>query len=57
MVLVNFSDQPQTLDMARFRTYGMKSLVHDLIKEEEVNLARPYALEPYQFLWLMPESF
>jgi glycosidase len=56
MVLVNFSDQPQTLDMARFRTYGMKSLVHDLIKEEEVNLARPYALEPYQFLWLMPES-
>lgn len=55
MVLANFSEQPQTLEMARFRTYGIRSVVHDLIKEEDLNLARGYTLEPYQFLWLLPK--
>lgn len=55
LVLANFSEHAQDLDMARFRTYGMKSQVYDLVKEEEVNLARDYTLQPYQFLWLVPK--
>ena len=37
----------------RFRTYGLKSALIDLVSEEEVNLARSYTLQPYQFLWLV----
>lgn len=53
LVLSNFSEQPQELDLVRFRTYGVKPNLHDLVKDEPVNLAREYTLEPYQFLWLI----
>ncbi|GAB4329423.1 MAG: alpha-amylase family glycosyl hydrolase [Phototrophicales bacterium] len=52
LILANFSEYEQHLEMARFRVYGLKSQVYDLIKQEVVNLGRPYTLQPYQFLWL-----
>ena len=55
LVLANFSEQPQMLEMARFRTYGLKANVYDLVKDEDVNLGREYSLGPYQFLWLVPK--
>jgi amylosucrase len=55
LVLANFSEQPQQVDMVRFRTYGFKPIVHDLVGEEDVNLGRGHTLQPYQFLWLVQE--
>jgi len=55
LVLANFSEQSQKVDMIRLRTYGFKSAMTDLVSEEEINLARSYTLQPYQFLWLVQE--
>ena len=55
LILANFSEHSQEIDVARFRTYGMSAQVFDLIRDEAVKLAGTYDLEPYQFLWLMPE--
>ncbi|MBN1135127.1 MAG: amylosucrase, partial [Anaerolineae bacterium] len=53
LVLANFSEQPQQVDMIRFRTYGLKPAMIDLVSEEQVNLGRSYTMQPYQFLWLV----
>ncbi len=53
LVLANFSERLQKVDMVRFRTYGLKNLLYDLASEQEVNLGRSYTLQPYQFLWLV----
>ena len=53
LMLANFSEYEQHVEMPRFRIFGMKSQVHDLIKDEVVNLGRSYTLQPYQFLWLV----
>ncbi len=55
LVLANISEHDQELGMARFRTYGLKSHVRDLVTDKDVNLARDYTLQPYQFLWLVPK--
>jgi glycosidase len=55
LVLTNFSEQDQEIDLVRFRTYGLKPRLHDLVKDEEINLAREYLLRPYQFLWLISQ--
>ena len=53
LVLANFSEHEQAVDMVHFRTYGLKPVLHDLVGEEDVSLGRSYTLEPYQFLWLV----
>ena len=53
LILANFSDQPQEMELARFRTYGLKSQMRDLVKDVDVNLSRLYTMQAYQFLWLM----
>ncbi len=53
LVLANFSEHAQELNMVRYRTYGIKVQEYDLVRDEEVNLARNYTLQPYQFLWLV----
>lgn len=53
LVLANFSEHDQKVDLVRFRTYGLKPHLHDLVKDEAVNLAREDILPPYQFLWLI----
>ena len=53
LVLANFSEQPQDVDMVHFRTYGLKPVVYDLVSEQEVSLGRSLTLHPYQFLWLV----
>ncbi len=53
LVLANFSEQSQQVEMARFRTYGLRPAMTDLMSEEEVNLGRSYTLQPYQFVWLV----
>ena len=55
LVVANFSEQPQPIEMARFRTYGLKASARDLVKGEDVTLSREYVLEPYQYLWLVQE--
>ena len=55
LVVANFSEQMQKVEMSRFRTYGLKLRAYNLVQEVEVNLARDYFLEPYQFLWLEPK--
>ena len=55
LILANFSEQAQELDLVRFRTYGLKATMHDLVKDEAISLARDYTLQPYQFLWLVPK--
>ncbi|MDX1520140.1 MAG: alpha-amylase family protein [Anaerolineae bacterium] len=53
LVLTNFSERPHKIDMARFRTYGVRAQMHDLVKAADVNLARDYVIEPYEFVWLV----
>jgi amylosucrase/maltose alpha-D-glucosyltransferase/alpha-amylase len=55
LVLANFSEQEQMVELARFRTYGLKAPVYDLVQEKEINLGRVYTLRAYEFLWLMPK--
>lgn len=52
-VLANFSEHEQGVHMPRFWTHGLKSELYDLVKEENVNLAYDYTLQPYQFMWLV----
>jgi len=53
LVLANFSERPQKVEMVRFRTYGLKNVLYDLVRQEEVNLVESYTLQAYQFLWLV----
>ncbi len=53
LVLANFSEHPQQIDMVRFRTYGMKMKMRDLISAETVSMGKKYTLQPYQLMWLM----
>jgi glycosidase len=55
LVLINFSEHPQEVDMVRFRAYGFKPTVYNLVNDQDISLGRPYMLEPYQFLWLIPK--
>lgn len=54
LVLANFSEHEQPLEMARFRIYGIKAKMYNLVREEPVSMAKEYTLQPYQFLWLVP---
>ncbi len=56
LIVANFSEKEQPVRMTRFRTYGINTQVYDLVKEKAVNLAEDYTLEPYQFLWLVPQE-
>ncbi len=53
LVLANFSEHDQEIDMVQFRTYGMKTALRDLVMDESVSLSGVYTLKPYQFLWLV----
>ncbi|MEM7344296.1 MAG: alpha-amylase family glycosyl hydrolase [Chloroflexota bacterium] len=58
LVITNFSEQPQSLPLARFRTYGLEASLQNIITNEPINLVRTYEMQPYEFLWLLakPES-
>ncbi len=53
LVLANFSEQSQDMELVRFRTYGMPVGLKDLLTGQTVNLTQSYTLAPYQFLWLV----
>ena len=53
LVVANFSEHEIEMDLGRFRVYGFKAHLYDLITEAEIDLARLCTLQPYQFLWLV----
>ena len=52
LVLANFSERGQPVDLAQLQSYDLASDRHDLVTETKVNLQENYTLRPYQFLWL-----
>lgn len=53
LALCNFSEQAQVIDMAKYRVYGLKLHMHNLLTGEEVLLSGKYTLAPFQALWLI----
>lgn len=52
LALCNFSEQEQAVDLAKYRVYGLKLHMSDMLTGEEVLLNGKYSLAPFQFLWL-----
>jgi glycosidase len=53
LALCSFSEQEQRVDLAKYRVYGLKLHMLDMLTDQEVLLNGQFTLAPYQFLWLM----
>ena len=56
LALANFSERPQAIDANRVRVYGSGYRFTDLASGEARSANKALRLEPYQFVWLIPES-
>ena len=56
LALANFSERPQAIDANRVRVYGSGYRFTDLASGEARSANEALRLEPYQFVWLIPES-
>lgn len=54
LVLVNFSEYPQSIAGNLLRMYGPGLELFDLIQEQPVSATTALTLQPYQFVWLTP---
>jgi amylosucrase len=54
LVLVNFSEYPQTIAGNLLRMYGPGPELFDLVHEQVVTTSTDLTLHPYQFVWLTP---
>jgi len=54
LVLVNFSEYPQTIAGNLLRMYGPGPELFDLVHEQVVATSTDLTLQPYQFVWLTP---
>ncbi len=52
LVIANFSEQAQTVDLKPLRSLGLGHFFKDLISENIVSSKDYFMLNPYQFLWL-----
>lgn len=52
LALCNFSEREQTVDVAKYRVFGLKLHMREMATGEDVVLNGKYTLQPYQFLWL-----
>ncbi|MCL4876275.1 MAG: alpha-amylase family protein [Anaerolineae bacterium] len=55
LVLANFSEAGQSLDIGRFRVYGFKPILTNLVTGKRVSLYEQYLMQPYEILWLLSE--
>jgi amylosucrase len=55
LIVTNFSEQPQSMDANRFRTYGMGYRFTDVVSGNRYKANDGLTLEPYSFLWLEAE--
>ena len=52
VVVANFSDAPQTVNMRRLRTEGLAHFFKDVLSERTISTHDDFDLEPYELLWL-----
>ena len=52
LVINNFSENTQTIDLTPLRNLGLGHFFKDLISETECSSKDKFTLNPYQFLWL-----
>ena len=55
VVLANFSEAEQTIDIRRLRTEGLAHFMRDLLVGREVSTHGTVTLEPYELLWLIED--
>jgi amylosucrase len=52
LVIANFSEHAQTVDLSPLRSLGLGHFFKDLISETIISSKDGFTLNPYQFLWL-----
>jgi amylosucrase len=57
LIVANFTEHPQELDANRLRVYGPGYRFTDLISGQARTTEGPLYLEPYQYVWLAPETW
>ncbi len=55
VVVANFSDAPQTVNMRRLRTEGLAHFFKDTLSKRTISTHDTLELEPYELLWLVED--
>jgi len=55
VVIANFSDAPQTVNMRRLRTEGLAHFFKDTLSQRTLSTHDILELEPYELLWLVED--
>ena len=55
IVLANFSEHAQQLELSRLRLEGFAHFLQDIFSGESISTAGQYELGPYQLLWLVED--
>ncbi|MFU8847556.1 MAG: alpha-glucosidase C-terminal domain-containing protein, partial [Opitutales bacterium] len=55
IVIANFSEKPQTVDLRHLRHAGLAHFLKDVFTEATLSTSGPYEVGPYDLLWLVED--
>jgi len=55
VILANFSEREQSVNLHELRTMGLGHFLKDTLSGRECSTGKPFALEPYDILWLLED--